>query len=86
MYLNQCYTRTRPPGSGARSPHSLLPGDSGTPGETFPNVPKIKKLLETHKGARPPVLQCAPVKGGSHMPPPEIGGLLDAPTIFPISV
>ena len=49
----QCYTGTRPPGSGTRPPHSLRPGGSGASGETFPSVPKIRKLSETHKGARP---------------------------------
>ena len=61
----------------------VRPEGSGAPGETFPNVPKIRKLSETHKGARPLVLQHAPVKGGSHTPPPKIEGLLDTPHDFP---
>ena len=79
----QCYTGTRPPRSGTRPPRSLRPGGSGALGETFPSVPKIRKLSETHKGARPPILQLALVKGGSHTPPPKIGGLLNALHDFP---
>ena len=75
-----------PPGSGACPPRSLRPKGLGAPGETFPSVPKIRTFSETYKGTRPHVLQLAPVKGGSHMPPTETGGLLDAPTIFPVSV